>query len=293
MRASVAALLIFIGAVLTFPASLAVWEQRVIADRDGFVELGQEILRNDAVQDRLTERILADTTTVLEANGLFITSGIIGGLGRVQAESLTRVIVEELSDSLIGVQALETAHRALMVVIDDKSDTLGVSGDAIFMNFRPVIERVIAAFETFLPGGRQVVLPQGIGEVVIVEEEDVAFAFEAARLFDGYAWFIAVTPLAFFAAALVIASNRRMALVLIGIGVVLAAGLRILIYYGPLRSVVLDKVVDDPALRPAAEGIYDTVASSLVSQEIIVVVAGLVILVAGILLAAAQRSDAY
>jgi hypothetical protein len=279
LRGSITVLLILVGAVLTFPASLAVWEQRVIADRDGFVNLGQEIFEDQAVQDRLTEQIIEDTNTVLEANGLVITSSILTGLGRGQTELVTRAIVEELPQSVIGVQALDTAHVAVMAVIDDESQTVGVSGDDVFVNFRPVIERVTQTFETFLPGSRQVVLPEGIGEVVIVQEDDVSFAFQAARLVDGYAWFIAAFPFALFAAALVVAANRQMALLVIGISVIAAAGLRILIYEGPLRSIVIDNVVDEAGLRPAARGVYDAIAASIVAQEMLLIVAGLAMVV--------------
>ncbi len=282
MRDALAVLLVLIGALLTFPASAAVWEQRVLTDREAFVELGQEILDDPAVQDRLVERITEDTLAVAEANGYSFSNTIVGGFARNQAEGLTRVVVSELPSSIIGEQALVTAHEAILAVIDNENDRLTSSDDEIRVNFRPVVEQVLATFDTIIPGFPKLVLPPGTGEFVIVEEQDVAFAFRMARWFDGAAWYIAALPLLAYAGALVVASNRQVALFLVGLSAVLAAGLRILTYEGPLRSVMVDNAVDDVTLRPAARGVYDSIAASLVAQDILLLAAGIFVIVASI-----------
>jgi hypothetical protein len=293
VRAAFAVLLVLIGALLTFPASAAVWEQRVLMDQDAFVGLGQDILRDPAVQERLTERIDADTETVAEANGYSFPDNAAGNLARNQAEGLTRVVVSQLPESVIGEQALIAGHRAIVAVIDNDNDRLTASNDEVRFNFRPITEQVLGTFQQAIPNFPKVTLPPGTGEVVIVEKKDVAFAFTAARWFDGAAWYIAVLPVIAYAGALIVASNRQVTLFLIGLSAVLAAGVRVIIYDGLLRRIVVDNVVDDAALRPVARGIYDLIAASLVSQDMVLLVAGIFVIVASIVWWAIKRTGSY
>jgi hypothetical protein len=293
VRGAFAVLLVLIGALLTFPASAAVWEQRVLMDQDAFVGLGQEILQQPAVQERLSQRITEDTEAVAAANGYSFPDTIAGNLARNQAANLTRVVVGQLPQSPIGEQALITAHRAIVAVVDNDNDTLTSANDEIRFDFRPITEQVLATFEQVIPNFPKLTLPPGTGEVVIVEERDVSFAFRAARWFDGAAWYIAALPLIAYAGALLVASNRQMTLFLIGLSALIAAGLRIAIYEGPLQRIVVENVVDDVALRPAARGIYDPIAASLVAQDMVLLVAGIFVIVASIVWWAVQRTGNF
>jgi hypothetical protein len=293
VRGAFAVLLVLIGALLTFPASAAVWEQRVLMDQDAFVGLGQEILQQPAVQERLSQRITEDTEAVAAANGYSFPDTIAGNLARNQAANLTRVVVGQLPQSPIGEQALITAHRAIVAVVDNDNDTLTSANDEIRFDFRPITEQVLATFEQVIPNFPKLTLPPGTGEVVIVEERDVSFAFRAARWFDGAAWYIAALPLIAYAGALLVASNRQMTLFLIGLSALIAAGLRIAIYEGPLQRIVIENVVDDVALRPAARGIYDPIAASLVAQDMVLLVAGIFVIVASIVWWAVKRTGNF
>lgn len=290
MRGALASLLILIGAVLTLPASVAVWEQRVLTNRDAFIELGQEAFKDPAIQDRLTERITEEAVSVAAANGYSFPDNAIGAIGRNQAGALTRAVVGELPNSVIGEQALVTAHEAVLTVIDNDTDRLTSSDDEVRVNFRPVVEQVLQTFETAVPNFPDITLPPGTGEIVIVQEKDIAFGFRVARWFDGAAVYIALLPVICFIAALVIAASRPVALLFIGIALAVTAGLRIVFYEGPMQSAFTDNAVDDPSLRPAANGIYDVIAGSLVAQDMLLIVAGIFIIVASVFLFGLKRA---
>lgn len=291
MRNALAVLLVLIGALLTFPGSAAIWEQRVLTNQDAFVGLGQEVLREPAVQDRIAARVTEDVITVAEANGYSFSNGLATTVARNQMESMTRAIVRDLPSSAIGERALITTHDTLLAVIEN--DRVRSNGDEIRVDFRPLVEQVLQTIENLLPSFPRLVLPEGVGEVVIVEEHDVAIAFRAARWFHGAAWYLAVLPAIAFAAALIVAANRQLVLFLIGLSAVIAAGLRIVIYEGPLRRIVIDNVVDDAALRPAARGIYDPIAASLVSQEMVLLAAGIFVIVVSIVWWAVKRTARF
>jgi hypothetical protein len=290
LRNALAVVFVLIGAVLTVPASLAFWEQRVLTDRDGFVELGQDVFEKPAVQQQIASRIVADTEEIAAANGYSIPSGPAGNFARLQIETLTRSIVAQLPQSPIGETALVAAHEAVVTVIDDDNERLTSSGDEVRVNFRPVVEEVLGTLQSTIPGFPRVTLPQGTGEFVIVQKEDAALAFRTVRFLDGIAWYIAALPVAAFVVALVIASNRVVMLLLAGLATVLAAGAQIAFLQGPFRDSLIDNAVDDPALRPAALGIYDAVADSLIAQEMLLFVGGIFVIVFAIVLLALKRT---
>jgi hypothetical protein len=293
LRGAFSALLILIGALLTFPASIAVWEQRDLTDQDSFVSIGQEILEDPAVQDRLVERVQEDTLAVAAANGYTFPESGPGALGLNQVEALIRAVVMELPRSPIGERALIAAHNALLAVIDNESTTVEARNGEIFVNLRPVIEQVLNNFETILPNFPDLELPPGTGEIVVVQEEDVSLLFEAARWFDGAAWYIAAVPLICYVSAILVASNRQLALFLSGISLIAVAALRIVFYETGLRNFIVDNVVDENDFRAAARGIYDPIAASLVSQEMLVLVGGIVILAASIVWWGIKRTSSY
>ena len=56
-RNSFAVMLVIIGALLCFPASVALWEQRTLADEEPFVKLGQDIIDEEPVQSGIAKAI--------------------------------------------------------------------------------------------------------------------------------------------------------------------------------------------------------------------------------------------
>lgn len=283
MRGFSAALVILLGALLTFPSAIALWEQRVLTNREAFIALGQDVLREEAVQDRLTERVTEEIEEVAAANGIVLSrGGAAGSLAFSQAEALTAVVVSGLADSPLGEQVLVLTHEAVLTAIDNDRDVLGASEDQIVINLRPAIDEVLTGFTPLIPALNDIEVPEGAGEMVIVQEEDAALAFQAVRWFDGVAWYIALLPLGCLAIALLIGPNRPLVLLLGGGALIATAAVRILFYDVLLRDAVVDAVAENRAdLRPAAAAIYDSVAAGLVAQEMLLIAIGVFCIAGG------------
>lgn len=294
MRGFTTGLLILIGAVLTIPASIAVWEQRVLTNREEFIKVGQDVLAEPAVQDRLTERVSEEITELARANNIEMPGPITGAIARNQITNLTREVVESLPDSLIGRQVLIATHEAVLTAIDNDRDIVTSSSDEIRINLQPALETIIDAISIIVPPLRGIELTGETGQFVIVQEEDAAIAFRAMRWFDGAAWYIAAVPVVVFALAVLIAPSRPIALALIGAAIIVAAGLRILFYEGPLRTLITDGVSEGrPELQPAATAVYDQIAASIVSQEMLIIVAGIGIAVFGVAVLGLKKVSGY
>src|SRR5262245_31730379 len=91
-------LLIIVAAVLTLPASVAAWEQRVLMNEDRFVEVGNEVLSKDAVQRELAKAISQDISSSIDSQSI---PGI-GPLGSLIPNDPVVRDVTNLLGSLLG-----------------------------------------------------------------------------------------------------------------------------------------------------------------------------------------------
>jgi hypothetical protein len=271
LRNFLAFVFILIGALLTFPASLALWEQRVLMNEERFVALGKEVLQRDAVQDALTDRVAAE--------GEAIEPRVPAPAQRVVASN----IVRRLPESQIGAEALRRIYEVVHRLISEDG-AVQPEGEVIVLDLHPVVENVASDINQQLPRAQRVEVPPSAGRIVLVQEPDVAFAFRVARWFDGIAWYLVALPLVAFGIALLVASNRPLALMGAGMLVALTDLLRIYLVHGPVETQLIDAALLVPSAREAGRETYDAIANTFVKQEWWVVIGGIAAAIFGLVL---------
>jgi hypothetical protein len=267
LRAILAALLVLLGALLTFPASLAVWEQRVLMDEDRFVAMGNDVLAEEPVQDAIASRIV----DAIQAGGAdpLILRVVVNG------------VVGQLPGSGPGDQALLRTHALLRGLL--RAERLAGDGDEIVLDLSDVAAATLAA------AGLSDDVPPVPVRIVLVQEQDLSSAFRVARWFDGAAVYIALLPVVAFALALLLAPNRPVVLGAIGVVVLATALLRIGVIEGPADALVTEAALLRSEARAAAEATYDVVAATAVRQELVTAGIGLVLVMAAAAWALLQR----
>jgi hypothetical protein len=270
LRGSLAVLLLLIAAALTFPASAAFWEQRVLMDEQQFIALGDEVLAEQEVQRLLTQRI-TDEAVAIEPR-----------LPPEAARLLASRIVSQLPDSDISADALSRTHEVLRRLVRDEG--VRPEDDAIVLDLSSVVARVVDEMGLGSLSAQRAVVPPETGRFVIVQRGDVAQVFRAARWFDGAALYIALAPLAAFGLAVLIAPNRPLTLLGAGVLVAVAAAARIALLQGSLETRLVDAALLDSSARPAAQAVYDQLAQSFVQQDLIVLAAGVAVASVGLVL---------
>ncbi|MPZ49659.1 MAG: hypothetical protein GEU75_10260 [Dehalococcoidia bacterium] len=274
LRSLFAVLFIVAGAALSFPASVAVWEQRVLMDEDEFVSVGQDVLRGQAVQSRLTDRVAQEA--------LAIEPGLSPEAGRLLAGG----IVQQLPESAIGEESLRRAQALLVRLVRDEA--LSAEDDSIVLDLGPVLERIVTSLNLELPASERIQLPPAAGQIVLVQETDLTLAFRLARLFDATAIYIAALPLLAFALAILTAPSRLLAFGACGAVVAATSGLKIVLIEGALATRLVDAALIEASARAAAIETYDAVAATFVQQEFVFLVGGLTVAIASLFLAAAR-----
>ncbi|HLF76180.1 MAG TPA: hypothetical protein VJB57_01700 [Dehalococcoidia bacterium] len=314
MRNSLALALIVVAAVLTLPAAVAAWEQRVLMNEDRFVSVGNDVLSKDAVQRELAKEIARDISSTIDTEipglgslgsltndpALKDVTNILGSLlglptttpstpskpntpaPTIEAsvfEPLVLDIVRTLPNTEVTEIPLRATHGLVTTAV--RSDVVRPEDDNIVLDLSDTLAQLVGDKGLGLFSAQ---ISGDAGQVVLVRRSDMAPAFDWARRLDGKAMTLAVIPLAVLAVGFFLAANRALYAVYAGLGLAVSAGIWILLAKGPLRSSILDDATIEASSRAAAEATYDVVVATFVQQEIIVAGAGVVLVILGLVL---------
>jgi multisubunit Na+/H+ antiporter MnhC subunit len=121
----------------------------------------------------------------------------------------------------------------------------------------------------------------GLPSVTVVQKKDMKALWVAVGLARRASWVLPLVALALLAAALVVATDRRVALIVLGVGLtVVAVALVLLLKVG--RD-LLSNSVGSNVTKQAFNSAWGTITSSLVTQTIVIGVVGLLAVGAGVL----------
>lgn len=270
MRNFLALVLILIGAALTFPAAVAYWERNELIDEQRFVDVGNDVLERDEVQAAIARKLSDEVRSETNAPS-------------IATDPIASRVVRGLPNSTASDDALRLAYGALLAIV--RGEGLQAEGDRIVLDLGSVAEEIRRGLSI----GGDVVIPEGAGQIEIVESGELTDALRVVRWFDDVAMYIALLPVAFFALALLVASSRPFALVLVGGAVLLTSLLRIVIVQSALSKLLTDAVVSDNTTRDAANAAYDVISATFLRLDVILLAVGVALIVVGVVLGVLRR----
>jgi hypothetical protein len=275
-RNSFAVMLVIIGALLCFPASVALWEQRTLADEGPFVELGQDIIDEGPVQSAIA-RVLGEQVTKFAGVEAVTIRSV-----KVSIESIALEAVKSLAGSEAADAALRGTYHVSRQLADLEKDTVQTDGDDLVIDLRPTVRSVLEQADDEEPLLQGLVLPQNVGLITITEGRQAGVALDAWRFFDKAAPVLIVLPLILFVLAVIVASGRGFMLFLIGAAIAGGAALRIFMLQGPLDSLLEDLITGDSVYGDAGFAVYGRIVASYARQEVMVIIGGVVVAVVGL-----------
>lgn len=294
-----ARLLLALAVLLTFPAALAVWQERVLMDEQRFVATGNDVLQEPAVQREIARSISDEIAnardTTLESGISQLLGGssrdltnILNALGGTPAASAddtdagTRSLVDSVALKLIeGTPNTSEADAALAltrreVLIAFREGFLRAEDDRIILDLNDALAEL-------LPVGAANI-PSELGEVEVMRRSDLVFTFRLARWFDGRALLLALLPVALFACGFFLAPSWPRYALQAGVSLIAAAAVWIVLVKLPLKWHVVEQTINQERARPAANAAYDVITTSLVHELLILGIVGLVVAAVGFVL---------
>lgn len=255
--------LIVLGAVLLFAGTVSLYAREQILDRDAFADRAEEALLDDDVRRVVAREIVVTlidrgSTDLVAARPLL--ESVVGAI--VQTEPFRRLFRRA------AVEANKVFFdRGRDNALVDLGDTLTVVEFAVRSVSPKLAEEIPKDFD-----------PQ----VITLSRDD--FAGQTLAIADGLrllGWLLPALALGAFAAAVVLAPDRRLALLYDGVavaatGALLAVALLVL-RNRTLAGVVGDDEVTDEEVRDAVAGVLDSYVGDLIGWGLSLVLLGVVV----------------
>ena len=298
VRRVIAVLLIVLASILAPLSVASVWVSTQVTDTDAYVETVAPLIEDPAVQDALasaittevfnqldissaTEEVLqsvADRTDLppaIEDRLIGLAVPITDGVEGFVSDQV-RSLVGSDDFQTLWVDANRVAHEQLVATLTGQTDgAVEVTEGTVSVNLAPFVQLVK---ERLVDRGFSVAerIPDVSASFVVLQSADLA---RAQRLFAALDTLGTVFPfivLALFAGGVLVATDRRRALVGAGLG--LAASMVVLaIALALARSAYLGAVPPDVLPRDAAITVFDTLVRFLRPALRLALLLGLVV----------------
>ncbi len=295
-RSVVSVVLIVLGALLAPVALVANTANRLLTDTDFFVATLQPIADDEAVQEFLVEQVTATIRTQAELDrvvadlfdgfeGLNLPPRSIAALRLLERPAaagldalvegvVTRVVTSDQFHSVMA-ESLRISHSQLVAALSGRSDLLVINSQGqVGIAMGPILDRVRSALSD-----------EGFPFASLIPKSDRVIVIAQSAQIAQYVWFyqfaVAVGPwlqwvvVALFAAGVIVARRRATAIMGVGIGLAVAAG----VLWAAVRAGRVFAVSATSATVPtAAVGvIYDTMVASILASVTAAVVVGLAV----------------
>ncbi|HSP28046.1 MAG TPA: hypothetical protein VLN74_05805 [Ilumatobacteraceae bacterium] len=243
-------LLIVLATVVGMGATLNSWVDRQALDTDEWVSATDDMLADDDVRNALSVYLVDE---------LFRTVDVAAGLESLlpgQTSQLAGPIAASLQSSAVGSvdQALgterfrslwsdanRTAHTVFVRVANgDDGALLATSGGALVVDLREMLIQV--ADRLGLPGAIVERIPEDAGRLVVFESDQLDAVQQAVRVINVLSLYLFILVVVLYAAAVVLASDRRVALRNVGVAVVVGSVLLLI-----AQRITIDVSVDQLA----------------------------------------------
>jgi hypothetical protein len=279
--------LVVIAAIIGLAAALNVWVKRQALSTDNWTNSSSQLLQNNEIRGALSVYLVnqlysnVDVPAALEqrlppqAKGLAapIAGALEGAAVRAVDALLARPRVQEL-----WKQANRRAHQRFIALLDGKNELLVSTNGNVVLDLRPLVKQVAEQFG--LSGERLKKLPPDAGQIVIMKSNQLDAARRGVKVLRVLSYFLLFLVLALFAAAVYLARDRRLRLLMgCGISVVLV-GLLILVVRRYAGSYLIDALTKNPDSKHAVSATWAIETNLLRNVGINAVVYGIGIMFA-------------
>jgi hypothetical protein len=265
--------LVALATVLAVTSVFSTWVRVQALDTDAWVSLSDQLLDEPEVQSALAVYLVdelyrqLDVTAEIQDTLPDNLKGLAGPLtAALRGPATTGVERLIASDQFRAtwMTVNRTAHQTLVNILRDETrQGISTTGGAVTLELGELIRVVgenLGLSDALLDR-----LPADAGRVTVFESDQLDTAQRAVQLLDFMSWFLFVLVVALYAAAVYIATGRRLAMLRnVGLSLIGASTFVLIVLAIAVRTIV-DAIVANPANRPLA-GVAAYVGTGLVRQ---------------------------
>jgi len=280
--------LVVLGSVLAFLSVFAIWTERQALNTDDWVDTSGRLIQNDkvraAVGEYLVDQLYANVNVEQELEDILpgetkqLAGPVSGGLRQVAGGGAEQVLKSSTAEGL-WKDANRAAHEQLLAVLENKKEAVSTAEGNVTLNLGSLVTNL--ADQVGIGSQLAEKLPPDAGQVTILRSDQLKTAQDIAVGIKGLALILSLLTLLTFGLAVYLSREGRWVTVLFcGIGLV-AAGFAVIVFREVAGGIVVDQLVTDESVKPAAEATWSIGTSLMTSIATTVIVFGVLLGIAG------------
>ncbi len=280
--------LVVLGSLLAFLSVFAIWTERQALNTNDWVDTSGKLIQNEKVRsavgsyliDQLYENVDVEQELedILPGETKQLAGPVSGGLRQVAGGGAEQVLQSTTAEEL-WKDANRAAHEQLLAVLENKKEAVSTAEGNVTLNLGSLVTNL--AGQVGIGSKLAEKLPPDAGQITILRSDQLKAAQDIAVGIKGLALVLSLLTLIAFGLAIYISRDGRWVTVLFcGIGLV-AAGFLVIVFRSVAGGIVVDQLVTDESVKPAAEATWSIGTSLMISIATTVIVFGVLLGIAG------------
>ena len=280
--------LTIVAILLALVGMVAFYVEHTALDEDGFETISRNMIEDDEIRTQVAAKSVdalfanVDVESAMaerlppELQGL---APVLAGLARSGADRAADAALERPRVQTVWVEVTTRTQRQLVRLLDDDTTFIQTEGGAVVLDLRPLVVEV--GDQVAVIGKVAERLPESAGRIAIIEKSQLETAQTVTRILRAVADWMWLVALAVAALAIWLArGRRRLELRAIAIGLVVV-GLLLLAVRRFAGDYVVDALVKDDAVEPAAHDAWSILTQVLADRAWVWIILG-VVTIAGV-----------
>ena len=287
-----------IAGLLLLLTCFALWVNRVALNTSQFADTSTQLIDDPEIRRAVAQRSVdelyanVDVEAAIEERLPKDVKPLAGPTAAALRQTAPTVVdraLEQPALQKLWTQAIEQSHKTLVQVLEGNGDVVSTQGGVVVLDLREIV--LEAADRLGIRTQVQARLPADAGRIVILRSNELDTAQNVFQLLKTLAWVLPILTLLAFAGAVWLAPDRRRALLSVGVTIAIV-GILGLLAARLTGNYVVDSLVKQHDVRPAANNAWDILTDLMRSSFRFLVVIGILFVIAAWLAGPARRAIA-
>jgi Short C-terminal domain len=280
--------LLVLGALFAFLSVFSIWVERQALDTSEWVHTSGRLIQNGTIRGALSEYLVEQLyenvdvekkiEEVLPNSVKELAGPAATGLRQVGGTGAEKVLETGTAQSLWET-ANRTAHEQLMAVLENKKEAVSTANGEVTLNLGSLLTNL--AGQVGLAKNLAEEIPPDAGKITILKSEQLKTAQDIVIAIKGLALVLSILTFLTFGLAIYLTQGGRWVTVLFSGVALIVAGLLVVVLRKVAGGIVVDQLVQQENVKPAAEAAWSIGTSLMVSIATTIIVVGVFFSAAG------------
>jgi hypothetical protein len=281
-----ARILTVLAVLLALVGALAFYVEHTALDEKGFETISRQMIENDAIRTQVANTAVDQLFANVDVEAAIAErlppqqqglAPVLTGIARSSADRAAAAVLERPRVQTVWVETTTATQRQLVALLDDKTKFVQTEGGKVVLDLRPII--IELGNQVVVIGRVAEKLPESTGKITIIDESQLETAQMATRLLRAVADWMWLVALVVAALAVWLArGRRRLEIRALALGLLLV-GLLLLAVRRFAGDYLIDRVVKDDGVKPAAHDAWSILTQTLADRAWVGITLGLVTLI--------------